>query len=875
MIIQPSKQKGKNLLHPTLIYVILEKVHQELADWVEPSPAKISTGCFHREDLMNILLVGDDVESQAESLHTLQEALGDEIAARSVASFSDARQELESGQYHIVLDLGLPKETRWRLFRLAQQLDPRTQVIMVFEGHDEDQAIDALRRGASEVLLRRGAYLARLLLIVERAYERYLLLTQRRPAVRPAFDLQTLNEFTQAIAQAMDLSKAMEGARTALREIDTLLEKSQEELVRRRTMLREAGSEVQRRERGLEALSELADAVSSSPNLDFILTNALDQAVAMTAAEAGAVLVIEDESKPLRPAAKKELSDPFIAALSGWRSDVSAFMTILLSGQVLLVPDTTPGDAHSELLTLLSQEGLTSMISVPLQVGGKLLGALVVATRHTEKLTATDARWLGVIGQQAGIAIENARLRTEIWEAAEAWFHQSTAPLPEPPEESQDELKRLAQAVDEAKQELRHRENALSALINVVSMVSDQFGVQDVLREILPYILDESEAGGIWTRDAFTDTLTLAAQEGLPESLARSWSREEWERDDLLASLMSGEVIYLDDPTSPPNSDLLGHLKAAGARVVIGIPLQVKRHSVGAIVIMAPQHGHLQAHDAELLTAVGQQLSQAMERQELYDEIRRLALELAAIRTGREEMAPIERTRAEEHTVVERTKDWEEKGPDRKDLSALLELALSFFPLLDPDELLETATQEIAGVTGMDACWVMVPRDSREDEGGRLIMRAHHGLSWRLAEHMSQVPTEDRLYSQIVASDQPLFVADLNETDEELPLAWESESWRAFAGLPLSVEGHSLGFLGIAQTQVHQFSPSEQIWLSAIAQQLAIALHNAQHVTQVQQVAAERKEANRVLREINNVLMESLIQLEKRLEPSRTPSTSP
>lgn len=825
---------------------------------------------------MNILLVGGDAQAQAENLNVLQLAFGDEAELKSTASFDAARRELQSGQYQIVLDLGLFKETRWRLLRLARQLDPLVQVIMIFESGDEDLITDALRQGVSEVLVQSRTYPALLPLIVERAYERYLLLAQRRSMPRQAFDLKALDEITQAVTQAMDLGKAMDQARTALREVDNLLETSREELVKRRAMLREAGSEVQRRERGLKALSELAEAVGRSPELDFILTNALDQALAMMAAEAGAVLVVEGESKPLRLAAQKRLSDSFVAALSGRRLDVGTFMTFLLSGKVLLVQDVAHSDAPPELLALLSQEGFISTIGVPLQAGGRLLGGLLVATRHAGRLTTRDARWLGVMGQQVGVAIENARLRTEIWEAAETWFRQPTVPSPEIAEEAQAEMERLAQALDETKHQLRRRENALAAITNVIGAASYRPDVQDILRETLHYILDEFEGGGIWILDEPAGSLALAVQEGLPESLARPWSRAEWEQDDLLARLMSGEFVHLDDPSLQPGDGLMGHLKAVGARVVIGVPLQIQEQSVGAMVIMARQSGRLQAGDAELLAAVGQQLGQAVERQKLHDDIRRLALELVALRERGEEESPAlavaqagQTEAAGEARKGQPAVVGEEARQRSKELIDLLALTQLFFPKLDTDKLMETATQEIARMTHMDACWVMVLEGLGESEREELVMRAHHGLSEGFARHVSRLTTDKGLYGQVVTSDQPIFLSDLNQAAEEVPIAWELESLRAFAGFPLQVEGRRLGLLAVARTDVHRFSPSERRWLTAIAQQLSIALHNAQRFAQIQQTAIQQEKGNRVLREINNLLMERLAEVEKRLETSK------
>lgn len=205
----------------------------------------------------------------------------------------------------------------------------------------------------------------------------------------------------------------------------------------------------------------------------------------------------------------------------------------------------------------------------------------------------------------------------------------------------------------------------------------------------------------------------------------------------------------------------------------------------------------------------------------------------------------------------------------------MLALTQLFFPKLDADKLMETATQEIARMTHMDACWVMVLEGIREGEREELVMRAHHGLSEDFARHVSRLTTDKGLCGQVVTSDQPIFLSDLNQAAEEVPTAWELESLRAFAGFPLQVEGRCLGLLAIARTDVHRFSPSERHWLTAIAQQLSIALHNAQRFAQIQQTATQQEKGNRVLREINNLLMERLAELEKRLETSKAAQPPP
>ncbi|MFZ5918323.1 MAG: GAF domain-containing protein [Chloroflexota bacterium] len=583
---------------------------------------------------MNILLVGGSAESRTESLHALQLALGDQVHIKLVDSVGAARQELQSGQYQVLLDLGLADEARWRLLRLSRQLAPLTQVVLVLANDQSDQAVEALRQGASEVLLRNSHYPTLLPLLAERAHERSLLLEQHYQESLSPTDSSSLEALAREAVEHPDLTKGLEGARTVLRQIERLIAQSQSELTQRRATLRQAGRAVQRHERGLKALSQLTETISQSPDLPVILESVLDQALSMTAAEAGAVLVIDDESQPFRLAAQRGMPAEWLTALVDQQTGVGPLLTGIVSGRTLLIQDITHGDASPEVLTLLSQAGLNALLSIPLQTGGRLLGGLIVVSRHSDRLTPRETLWLQVVGQQAGIAIENAHLRARIWEAAESWFAQPAPPVPPGTASvnTQAEVEKLTQALDETKHLLRRREEALSAIINVIDTASYRPDVMSLLEETLRFILEESEVGGIWLMEESSGVLKPAIASGLPSGMNAPWPRQVWEQDDLLASLMSGQVVYMDAPLSTTQGCLLDHLVIAGARSVVGIPLQVQKESAGVMIVAALRPGQLQAHDAEQLTAIGQQLGQALERQRLYDERRRLALKLEALR---------------------------------------------------------------------------------------------------------------------------------------------------------------------------------------------------------------------------------------------------
>jgi PAS domain S-box-containing protein len=75
---------------------------------------------------------------------------------------------------------------------------------------------------------------------------------------------------------------------------------------------------------------------------------------------------------------------------------------------VWLVEDTVPQD--SDLGRLLAQEHCRQVVTLPLVAKGKLVGALNLGTRTPRTFTAEQLALLASIGQQVGVAVDNARL---------------------------------------------------------------------------------------------------------------------------------------------------------------------------------------------------------------------------------------------------------------------------------------------------------------------------------------------------------------------------------------------------------------------------------------------------------------------------------
>lgn len=164
-------------------------------------------------------------------------------------------------------------------------------------------------------------------------------------------------------------------------------------------------------------LSRISAALSGLWDLDAILGVGLDSALEYLNGTVGEILLIDETSRSLSRRVHRGLSKEFV---DGLHTNLGEGVTgsVAQSGKALLVEDVSadPRVVHRELVLA---EGLKAFISVPLRAKERVLGVLNVASHRKRKFTNDDMYFLYAIGDQLGIAIENARLYERLRNARE------------------------------------------------------------------------------------------------------------------------------------------------------------------------------------------------------------------------------------------------------------------------------------------------------------------------------------------------------------------------------------------------------------------------------------------------------------------------
>jgi GAF domain-containing protein len=169
----------------------------------------------------------------------------------------------------------------------------------------------------------------------------------------------------------------------------------------------EAESE-QRREATL--LAEMAKLISGTLDLDEVLRLTAEYAVDVFDVHCCCIFLYDGGKGTLRPAVKIGFDDQVAATIAEVEFSPSEGMrrTVFKSLQPLIVEDV-PSDPHLSPQDLLD---LQSVLVVPIEVGGRRLGAMQLGTQRPRRrrFTADEGELALAMANQAAMAIENARL---------------------------------------------------------------------------------------------------------------------------------------------------------------------------------------------------------------------------------------------------------------------------------------------------------------------------------------------------------------------------------------------------------------------------------------------------------------------------------
>ncbi|MDD2922337.1 MAG: ATP-binding protein [Anaerolineales bacterium] len=178
---------------------------------------------------------------------------------------------------------------------------------------------------------------------------------------------------------------------------------------------------------GYRRLVDIARDLASTLDLDILLSRIVHAAAEVSGAQAASILLYDDTSQQL-----------YFQVSTNMEESVQSGFLVPLEGSIAgwIINNRKPvriTDAHEDKRFFSKVEKTTgfsthSLLGVPLVTKNKIVGVLEAINKHEGKFSETDESMLLVLGAQAAVAIENARLFQQSDLIAE-FVHELRTPL--------------------------------------------------------------------------------------------------------------------------------------------------------------------------------------------------------------------------------------------------------------------------------------------------------------------------------------------------------------------------------------------------------------------------------------------------------------
>ncbi len=404
------------------------------------------------------------------------------------------------------------------------------------------------------------------------------------PSETLAFPIQLRGETIGVVGLSRDEAKAWSDDEIAAAK--TIMDEVAEALDKQRLL-----DETQRRAWQLETSNEIGHTISSTLDMETLLRQIVDTIKVRFAYYYVAIMLVEGDQIVFQDGTTIGDSDIRLEP-RGRAMDLDAPSGLIIeavqTGQPVLANDVRDDPRY---FPVPEMPNTRAELDVPIMVAGRVIGVLDVQSNLPFAFTEDDVTLLQSLANQAGVAIENARL-----------FHEAQSYA-----EEQMILRQISQAIGESLE------------------------MQDLLETTLDVVLTAIgfEAGLVSLSREDSDDLYLAAQRGLPEPLAR-----KLQLDGLKGTLcdyvfQTGETIAIADVREGAPVDVTGVIRA-GLLTYAGTPLVHRDRQVGTFCFFDPDVHKLAERDLVMLEAIGRQIGVGVANARLYQQTEAALAEVQA-----------------------------------------------------------------------------------------------------------------------------------------------------------------------------------------------------------------------------------------------------
>lgn len=348
------------------------------------------------------IMVADD---DANTVRLVTKRLQSEgFQVESASDGQEALDKIAAGSYDLVLlDYKMPEVDGLTVLSRVKESKPNTAVVIMTAYGSEAVAMESLRRGADDYLIKpldENEPLPTVRVNLEKVRRRIEVedtSARLRHEAAPEYEdkkrlIEELRHSSISLMEQYDMLLAAQEQNRAYAE-------------RLEQMVEERTGNLQQRTRELSVLHAVLSAATRSLELPQVFEITLAELGELLQANASAAFVIDQVTSRLRLITQTDLPEEFLRWVSTGYEENEALSQAVASGKATLIDNLSEQGG----LSIIADQA-QCIIVVPMKTSNEVAGIILVTCSESRDIDEGGWRLLGTLGEEVGVVVENVRL---------------------------------------------------------------------------------------------------------------------------------------------------------------------------------------------------------------------------------------------------------------------------------------------------------------------------------------------------------------------------------------------------------------------------------------------------------------------------------
>ncbi len=358
---------------------------------------------------------------------------------------------------------------------------------------------------------------------------------------------------------------------------------------------------------------ETSKTILSSSSLQEILQNLVEKTVHALDVKAGGLRLINEQTNCLEQVAAYRLSDKYLN-----KGPLNADKSIpeVLEGKAVFVKNADK-DPRIQYQKELREEGINTMLSVPVIAGDKIIGVLRCYSAVSRDFSAEEIEFVSALAEMGGLAISNAKAFEQEEDKLEALFNDMGIELPQAECDQPQELEDFVpQPVDRGRslELFRTLHEVTRALLS--SMESKQ-----VMDLIIDKVLGIFQIKGCALRiiNETTRELEMLACRGLSD---RFLKKGPLHIDKSIEQTLKGQPVLVAHAQSDSRIEYPEAMVKEGIASILSLPIEARNRVIGILRLYTTAQRPFSQDEVAFLCALAEIAGIVIMNAKLYEETR-------------------------------------------------------------------------------------------------------------------------------------------------------------------------------------------------------------------------------------------------------------